>query len=51
MHFVGFLNKIPVIESLVTVIILVGLLYYFGVQRNKPASSPGTSSWAPTART
>ena len=35
-HFGGFLNKIPVIELLIAVILIVGAVYYFSVQRNKP---------------
>ena len=35
-HFVGFLNKIPVIEMLVALIVVLGAIYYFGFQRNKP---------------
>jgi urea carboxylase system permease len=35
-HFGGFLNKIPVIELLVAVVIIVGAIYYVGFQRRKP---------------
>jgi amino acid transporter len=35
-HFVGFLNKIPVIELVLVVILVIGAIYYFAVQRNKP---------------
>jgi amino acid transporter len=35
-HFGGFLNKIPVIELLMITVLLVGAIYYFTVQRNKP---------------
>jgi hypothetical protein len=35
-HFFGFLNKVPVIELLVLMIVIVGAIYYFAVQRNKP---------------
>jgi amino acid transporter len=35
-HFVGFLNSIPVIELLIGVVVVVGAIYYFGFQRNKP---------------
>jgi amino acid transporter len=33
---VGFLNKIPAIELFMGVVLIVGAIYYFGVQRNKP---------------
>src|SRR5438093_7537030 len=33
---IEFLNKIPVIETVTVVILLVGLVYYYGFQRNKP---------------
>src|SRR5207245_7391315 len=33
-HFAGFLNKIPVIELVIVVILVVGVLYYVAVQRN-----------------
>jgi hypothetical protein len=35
-HFFGFLNKVPMIETLMVVILLVGVIYYLGFQRNKP---------------
>jgi urea carboxylase system permease len=35
-HFVGFLNKIPLIELIMVVVIVVGAVYYYAVQRNKP---------------
>ena len=35
-HFVGFLNKLPVIEMLMVFIAAIGAIYYFAVQRNKP---------------
>jgi amino acid transporter len=38
-HFFGFLNKIPVIETLMAVILLVGVIYHVGFQRNKPLVS------------
>jgi amino acid transporter len=38
-HFTGFLNKIPVIELLIAVVVVVGVVYYFGFQRNKPFKS------------
>ena len=31
-----FLNKIPVIWSVFTVVLVIGAIYYFAVQRNKP---------------
>ena len=31
-----FLNKIPVIWSVFTVVLIVGAIYFFAVQRNKP---------------
>lgn len=33
---IGFLNKIPVIELLMVTVVLIGAIYYFTVQRNKP---------------
>ena len=33
---VGFLNKIPLIELVMIVVTLVGAIYYFTVQKNKP---------------
>jgi amino acid transporter len=35
-HFVGFLNHLPVIEMLMVLVAGVGAVYYFAVQRNKP---------------
>jgi amino acid transporter len=35
-HFGGFLNKIPLIELLLAVVVIVGAVYYFGFQRRKP---------------
>jgi amino acid transporter len=32
----GWLNRIPVIETLLIVVVLVGLIYYYGFQRKKP---------------
>jgi amino acid transporter len=39
-HFFGFLNKIPVIELIMVVVIVVGAVYYYAVQRNKPYTPP-----------
>ena len=33
---IGFLNKIPVIELFMAVVLIVGAIYYFAVQRKKP---------------
>jgi hypothetical protein len=33
---VGFLNKIPAIELFMGVVLLVGAIYYFAAQRQKP---------------
>ena len=33
---IDFLNKIPIMETVTAVILLVGAAYYFGVQRHKP---------------
>jgi hypothetical protein len=33
---IDFLNKIPVIWTVFAVVIIVGAIYYFAVQRNKP---------------
>src|SRR5262249_38270033 len=33
---VAFLNKIPVIELLIGVVVIVGAIYYLGFQRRKP---------------
>ena len=33
---IGFLNEIPVIWTVFGVVILIGAIYYFAVQRNKP---------------
>ncbi|MBA3737042.1 MAG: amino acid permease [Actinobacteria bacterium] len=33
---IGFLNEIPVIWTVFGIVILVGAIYYFAVQRNKP---------------
>ena len=33
---VTFLNKIPAIELFMGVVLLVGAIYYFTAQRNKP---------------
>jgi amino acid transporter len=33
---ISFLNKIPLIELVMVVVLVVGLLYYFGWQRRKP---------------
>jgi amino acid transporter len=35
-HFVGFLNNIALIEQVMVVVLLVGAIYYFAVQRKKP---------------
>jgi amino acid transporter len=36
---VGFLNKIPLIELFMLVVLLVGAIYYFSVQKGKPWES------------
>jgi len=33
---IAFLNKIPLIELVIAVTFIIGAIYYFGVQRNKP---------------
>ncbi len=33
---IGFLNKIPLIELFIGVVLIVGAIYYFAAQRNKP---------------
>jgi amino acid transporter len=33
---VSFLNKIPLIELVIAVVVIVGLIYYYAVQKNKP---------------
>ena len=33
---IGFLNKIPLIELFMGVVLIVGAIYYFAAQRNKP---------------
>ncbi|HET6792193.1 MAG TPA: amino acid permease [Actinomycetota bacterium] len=33
---IGFLNEIPVIWTVFSVVIIIGAIYYFAVQRNKP---------------
>ena len=43
---VGFLNKIPVIELIMAVVIVVGAIYYIAVQR----TSRTRRSWSPTTR-
>ena len=35
-HFVGFLNNIALIEQVFAIVFIVGLIYYFTVQRRKP---------------
>lgn len=37
---VGFLNDIPLIWLVFGVVLILGLIYYFGVQRNKPYEQP-----------
>jgi amino acid transporter len=37
-HFVGFLNKLPVIELLMVVIVGIGAIYYLTAQRRKPSA-------------
>jgi len=39
-HFVGFLNDISLIELLTGVVLIVGVIYWFAVQRNKPWTPP-----------
>jgi amino acid transporter len=36
---VGFLNHIPLIELVIGVVLIVGAIYYFTVQRNKPLAT------------
>jgi len=33
---VGFLNKIPLIELFMGVVLIVGAIYYFAAQKKKP---------------
>ena len=36
-HFgIGFLNKIPVMELIIGMVLLVGAIYFFAVQKKKP---------------
>jgi amino acid transporter len=35
-HFFGFLNKIALIEQVFVVVFIVGVIYYFAVQKKKP---------------
>ena len=35
-HFFGFLNKISLIEQVTIIVVIVGAIYYYAVQRNKP---------------
>jgi urea carboxylase system permease len=37
---VGFLNDIPIIWLVFGVVLILGAIYYFGVQRNKPYEQP-----------
>jgi amino acid transporter len=39
-HFFGFLNKIALIEQVTVIVLIVGAIYYFTVQRNKPYTPP-----------
>ena len=33
---IGFLNEIPMIWMVFAVVLIIGAIYYFAVQRNKP---------------
>jgi hypothetical protein len=33
---IGFLNEIPIIWLVFAVVLIIGTIYYFAVQRNKP---------------
>jgi amino acid transporter len=39
-HFFGFLNKIALIEQVTVIVLVVGAIYYFTVQRNKAYTPP-----------
>jgi amino acid transporter len=39
-HFGGFLNKIALIEMVTAVVLIVGVIYWFTVQRKKPWTPP-----------
>ena len=39
-HFFGFLNKIALIEQVTIIVLVVGAIYWFAVQRKKPYTAP-----------
>jgi hypothetical protein len=48
---IGFLNKIPIIELVMLTVVVIGVIYYLAVQRNKPFTVvvPDDSQEAPAA--